>query len=188
MVATLPAIADPFVELGVEAGDYEIIRGVLREAEAMGGLHGATGGDLHGLLWAFNKEHDLGLVFTSDTHFLLIDEPRTILRPDISFVATARLPDEIWEGIIPLAPELAVEVASPSNRQAEILEKVALYLAGGTRLVWVVRPKQQTVTVFRPDQPEQIVTRDGELDGGDVLPDFRLSLAELFRPRGRFGR
>jgi Uma2 family endonuclease len=135
MVATRPALVDPFVELGARATDYEMIRGVLREDKAMGGLDGATGGDLHGSLWAFVREHDLGIVFTSDTHFQLIDEPRTILKPEVSFVAKDRLPDEVWEGIVPIAPDLAVEVASPSNRQAEIIDKVALYLAGGTRLV-----------------------------------------------------
>jgi Uma2 family endonuclease len=187
MVATRPALADPFVEHGLSDGnrtdDYELVRGVLREAEGMGGLQGAIGGDLHTDLTLFVREHDLGIVFTSDTHFQLVAEPRTILKPDISFVAKDRLPDEVWEGVIPIAPDLAIEVASLSNRQAEIIDKVALYLAGGTRLVWVVRPQQQTVTVFQPDSPERIVTRDGEIDGGEVLPGFRLSLAELFQRR-----
>lgn len=186
MVATLPELIDPFAELGHRAEDFEIVRGVLREAEAMGGLHGATGGDLHTDITMFVRAHDFGIVFNADTQFLLIETPRTILRPDISFIAKKRLPDEHWAGIIPLAPDLAVEVAPPSNRQVELIDKVALYLAGGTRLVWVVRPQQQTVTVFRPDEPERVVTRDGELDGDDVLPGFRLPLANLFRPRGRF--
>jgi Uma2 family endonuclease len=186
MVATLPELIDPFAELGHRAEDFELVRGVLREAEAMGGLHGASTVDLQTDINVFVRAHDLGMVFSADTQFLLIDTPRTILRPDISFISKDRLPDELWVGIIPLAPDLAVEVASPSNRQVELIDKVALYLAGGTRLVWVVRPQQQTVTIFRPDEPERIVTRDDELEGGEVLPGFRLPLTNLFRPRGRF--
>jgi Uma2 family endonuclease len=186
MVTTQLPAADPFVELGSRAEDFEMIRGVLREAEAMGGRHGAIGGDLTGDLAVFVRQHDLGSVFTSDTQYEVLPEPRTVLRPDVSFVATERLPDDdVWVGIIPLAPDLAVEVASPSSREADILDKIALYLATGTRLVWLVRPEHQTVTVFRPDRPERILTVDEELDGEDVLPGFRLPLAPLFRPRGR---
>jgi Uma2 family endonuclease len=188
MVATQLEISDPFAQFGIRAEDYEMIRGVIRKEEVMGGLHGIMGGDLHGELWTFAREHDLGFVLTSDTHYQVLAEPRTILKPDISFVAKERLPDEAWVGIIPIAPDLATEVASPSNRQAQILDKVGLYLAGGTRLVWVVRPEHRTVTVFRPDRPERILGIDDELDGEDVLPGFRLPLSRLFRPRGRFAR
>jgi Uma2 family endonuclease len=188
MVATQLEIADPFAHFGIRAEDYEMIRGVIREAEGMGERHGAVSGDLHGELWIFVRDHDLGIVFTSDTQFEVLADPRTILKPDVSFVAKERLPDELRAGIVPFAPDLATEVASPSNRQADILDKVGLYLAGGTRLVWLVRPENQTVTVFRPDRPERILGIDDELDGEDVLPSFRLPLARLYRPRGRFAR
>jgi Uma2 family endonuclease len=188
MVATQLEIADPFAELGSRADDFEMIRGVLREAAGMGERHGAVSGDLHGELWMFVRDHDLGIVFTSDTHFQVLAEPRTILKPDVSFVAKERLPDELRIGLVPIAPDLATEVASPSNRQAELIDKVGLYLTGGTRLVWLVRPENRTVTVFWPDRPERILGIDDELDGEDVLPGFRLALARLFRPRGRLAR
>ena len=184
MVKNLRPTADPFVALGSRADDYEMVRGVLREAEAMGGLHGALGGDLHLDIAFFVRENNLGLVFTSDTQYELIRDPRTVLKPDISFIASARLPREgVWEGIIPIAPDLAAEVASPSNSEAEILDKVGIFLSGGTRLVWVVRPRYRTITVFRPDRPERILTIGDELDGEDVLPGFRLPLTKIFRPR-----
>jgi Uma2 family endonuclease len=185
VVATQLDVADPFTELGSRAEDFEMIRGVLREAEAMGGRHGEVGGDLHGYLWLFVKESDLGVVFTSDTQYEVISDPRTVLKPDVSFVARHRIPKETWIGVIPIAPDFAAEVASPSNRQAEIIDKVGLYLAGGTRLVWLVRPDDRTVTVFRPDRPERIFGIGDELDGEDVLPGFRLPLTRLFGARGR---
>jgi Uma2 family endonuclease len=157
----------------------------LREAEAMGGRHGVTGGDLHGNLWMFVRSRGLGVVLTSDTQYELLRDPRTILKPDVSFIAAERVPKEVWTGIVPLAPDLAAEVASPSTRQADIIDKVGLYLAGGTRLVWLIRPEEQTVTVFRPDRSERILGIDDELDGEDVIPGFRLPLRELFQPVGR---
>lgn len=186
MTATLAPPIDLFELLGDKADTFEMIRGVLREVGPMGGRHGAIGGDLHGDLANAVRRQGLGQVFTSDTHYEVIREPRTVLMPDISVVLRNRLPDDdIWVGVIPLAPDLAVEVVSPSNREPEILDKVALYLAGGTRLVWLIRPDQRTVTVFRPDQPERVLTLDDDLEGEDVLPGFRVSLTSIFRPRGR---
>jgi Uma2 family endonuclease len=185
MVATQLDVADPFTELGSKADDFEMIRGVLREAEAMGGRHGEVGGFLHLDLGNFVVERDLGVVFTSDTQYEVIRDPRTILKPDVSFIAGERLPAETWIGIVPMAPDFAAEVASPSNRQADIIDKVGLYLKGGTRLIWVIRPEHQTVTVFRPDRPERIFGIGEELDGEDVFPGYRLPVDRLFRLRGR---
>lgn len=185
MVATQLAVADPFAELGSRAEDFEMIRGVLREAEAMGGRHGEVGGFLHIDLGHFVLERDLGIVLTSDTQYEVIHDPRTILKPDVSFISSERLPVETWIGIIPIAPDFATEDASPSNRQAEIIDKVGLYLEGGTRMVWVVRSDDRTVTVFRPDRPERIFGVGDVLDGEDVFPGYRLPVDRIFAIRGR---
>jgi Uma2 family endonuclease len=173
MVATQLEVADPFAELGSRAEDFEMIRGVLREAEGMGGRDGALTSGLLGEVGKFVKARDAGVVFLSTTHYEVIREPRSVLKPDVSFVANERIPEEMWEGIVPIAPDLAAEVTS-STRQAEIIDKVGLYLAGGTRLVWLVRP----------DRPERILGIGEDLDGEDVLPGFRLPLDRLFRIRG----
>ncbi len=151
----------------------------------MGGRHGEVGGFLHTDLGHFVVERDLGIVLMADTQYEVIHDPRTILKPDVSFISSGRLPIETWPGIVPLAPDFAAEVASPSNRQAEIMDKVGLYLEGGTRMVWVVRPEQRTVTVFRPDRPERIFRIGDELDGEDVFPGYRLLVDRIFQIRGR---
>ena len=184
MVASKLDVTDPFAELGDRAKHFEMVRGVLREAEAMGGRDDALTSDLLGEVSAFVDARELGVVFLSITHFELSREPRTVLMPDVSFVAAERMPDETWWGIVPIAPDLAAEVTS-SNCQAAIIDKVGLYLAGGTRLVWLVRPEHRMVTVFRPDRPERILRIGEDLDGEDVLPGFRLPLERLFRVRGR---
>ena len=81
---------------------------------------------------------------------------------------------------MPLAPDLAVEVLSPSDRIADALAKIAMYLDAGVRLVWLVDPASQTVTIFRPDAIPTKLDADDTLDGDEVLPGFTLPIAEIF--------
>ncbi len=143
MVATQLEVADPFAELGSRAEDFEMIRGVLREAEAMGGRHGEVGGDLHGHLWVFVKGHDLGVVFNSDTQYEVIPIPRTVLKPDVSFVARHESPSRPGAALFRL-PDFAAQVASPSNRQVRSSTRsVSTWKAGhawsGLSGRWIVR-------------------------------------------------
>jgi len=100
--------------------------------------------------------------------------------PDLSFVAAGRLPNRVRD-ILKLAPDLAVEIVSPSDILFDVEEKVLQYLQSGVRLVWVVRPVVQAVDVYRsgahyPD----IIRIDGELDGEEVIPGFKLKVSALF--------
>ncbi|MFT4041111.1 MAG: Uma2 family endonuclease [Thermomicrobiales bacterium] len=79
-----------------------------------------------------------------------------------------------------LAPDLAVDVISPSDRARDITAKVAMYQEAGVSLVWVVDPDPQTVTVFAPEQEPRTLGVSDELDGGEVLPEFRVAVAEFF--------
>ncbi len=79
-----------------------------------------------------------------------------------------------------MAPDLAAEVLSPSDRMADALAKVAMYLDAGVRLVWLVDPVSQTVTIFRPDETPTKLEASDSLDGGDVLPGFSVPITELF--------
>ena len=79
-----------------------------------------------------------------------------------------------------LAPDLAVEVVSPSDSANEIQEKVNEYLDVGVRLIWVVYPIQHTVTVYAADRAGRLLNEADTLDGGDVLPGFSLAVADIF--------
>lgn len=81
-----------------------------------------------------------------------------------------------------MAPDLAVEVVSPSNTAAEIREKVLEYLACGSRLVWVVDPATRSVSAYRSRTEIRLLTEGDVLEGADVLPGFRLAITELFAP------
>jgi Uma2 family endonuclease len=81
-----------------------------------------------------------------------------------------------------LAPDLAVEILSPSNKAIEILDKVEDYLESGTRLVWVVEPRRRSVTVYRSRNEIRLLRENEELDGADVLPGFSIRVSDIFSP------
>jgi Uma2 family endonuclease len=123
--------------------------------------------------------NQLGWVFSSETGFVLFDDRQTVRAPDAAVVLRDRLagpPD----AFVPLAPDLAVEVLSPSDRMADAMSKVSMYLQAGVRLVWLVDPAERTVTIFRPDGGLKMLGESDTLDGGDVLPGFSLPVVEIF--------
>jgi len=104
-------------------------------------------------------------------------------RPDLAFVSAKKWPvgrrvpkGEAWD----MVPDLAVEVVSESNSAQGVIQKVVDYLSAGSRLVWVVYPELKQVHVYTDLTSARILTEPAELEGGDVVPGFRLSLTELF--------
>ena len=95
----------------------------------------------------------------------------------VSFGHAATMPRRgpYFEG----GPDLAVEVLSPGNTRQEIAAKVGEYLAAGAGAAWVVDPGRRTVTVHRPGRKPEILRDADVLDGGTVLPGFRLPVAEI---------
>lgn len=165
-----------------EPNDYrlELVRGRLVREPLPAPLHGRIAIKLGGRLDAFTERHGLGFVF-DHTGFALYRDPDTVRGPDLSFVARDRVPSTRYEGTFwRIAPDLAVEILSPSNRRRQTLEKVNEYLDAGSRLVWVVDPKRRTVTVYRPGTDPVCIDVGGTLEGGDVLPGFSVPLVELF--------
>jgi|SRR5438067_13903227 len=108
--------------------------------------------------------------------------PRLVRAPDVSFVSWAKRPEKTVpsDPISHLIPDLAVEVLSPKNTRGEILRKLKEYLLGGVRVVWVVDPRKRTADVYTAPDKKTSLDESGTLDGGDVLPGFRVPLAKLF--------
>ena len=160
---------------------YELARGELIVMPPPGVFHGRFASRLDSRLRPFVEAHALGEVFV-ETGYLLRRDPDTVRAPDVSFVAAARIPAGGLpeEGFFPGALDLAVEIVSPGDLDAEIQGKVDDYLEFGTRLVWVVRPTQRTVMVYHPDGTARRISLGNTLSGEDVLPDFSLALSELF--------
>lgn len=102
--------------------------------------------------------------------------------PDLVFLRRDRVPPEAeWDGLGLIPPDLAIEILSPVDEAERVAAEVAAYLAGGVPLLWVIDPSGRTVVVYTPDRSPLHLAEGDELDGGDVLPGFRLPVAELFR-------
>ena len=168
---------------------YELVEGrLVRMPPTMRG-HGKLLMDLLLLLGHYVKEHQLGLTTPPDEGFLLSrpGQKDVVLAPDIAFIRAERealLPqgDESWRKYAALAPDLVVEIASPSQYRPEMAAKARLYLELGVDLVWVFWPRHKRVDVWRvgSDQPVATLGIEDSLDGEDVLPGFTYPLARLF--------
>ncbi len=166
-----------------EGGKVELVRGRVVAMPPVGPEHGERALDLGSDLRSFARMHDLGRVRV-ETGYWLRAEPDTLRAPDVSFVLKARLATEApHHGGVLQAPDLAVEVVSPSDRDVDVQEKVDDYLAAGVQRVWVVRPALKTVTVHRPGGDAHTYGGDNALssdDAGFAVAGFRLALNELF--------
>lgn len=164
----------------------ELSEGRLIEMAPAGWEHGEFTFDIGLVVGGFIRHNKLGSVTTAETGYILFRNPdgKDIVRaPDLGFVRAERLPKEgVTKGYVPFAPDLAIEVVSPGDSAADIEQKVLEYLKYGTRLVWVFYPDSQTVLQHTPDGTKRY-SRDDTLDGGEVLPGFKLNLATLFPAR-----
>ena len=162
---------------------YELVAGELKTMTPASWGHGAVASRLDGRLATYVEANGLGMTLTSEAGFLLSRDPDTVRVPDIAFVHKDRLPAVLpGESFWPGPPDLAVEVLSPGDTLREVDEKAKMWLAAGTRMVWVVNPAWRIVTVYRASAGVKTITEDGELEGEDVIPGFRCRVRDLFVP------
>ena len=134
------------------------------------------------MIGVFVRRRELGKVYDSSTGFRLTRD--VLLSPDVSFVSKARLnairvaPDKFLAG----APDLVVEVLSPSDRMTQLNRKLELYFEHGTRLAWLVNLRKQQVHIYTADSIEALTDLDDVLTGGAVLPGFKCKLRRIFLP------
>ncbi len=132
---------------------------------------------MSGFVFMYLSRNDIGHFTGADGGYMVSGE-RYI--PDVGFIRYDRQRELLSvEGYNPLPPDLAVEVLSPSNTDDKMRVKIANYLLAGT-FVWVVDPEDKAVEVYAPGKPVKILTVDGILDGGDVLPEFTLAVKDIF--------
>lgn len=159
----------------------ELIRGELIVMSPSKPLHGIVCARLAAALINFVEANDLGMAFGAETGFVVERNPDSVLGADAAFVSNERLATvDNFEKFFPFAPDLAIEVLSPSNTVREINEKIALYFAAGSRAVWVFNPKKRTAAVYASSSESRTLEENDTLDGGDVLPGFSLDLSKLF--------
>jgi Uma2 family endonuclease len=178
MVATHHVTVEEFAAMPLE-GRWELIDGEPVEVSPSAGPSSRFGGRIYARIQAHVEPAGLGLAYPADAGFILFEDRAIVRSPDAAFVRQERLPVEP-NSFVPVAPDFAAEVLSPTDRRADALAKVAMYLQAGVQLVWLVDPASQTVTVFRPDEPIQIFGPGDILDFGELIPDLQISVAAIF--------
>ena len=146
----------------------------------VGGVSGNREADLNGSVWLWNRQTQLGRVFSSSTIFRLPNGGDR--SPDVAWVANERwelLTPEEQEKFPPLCPDFVIELRSLTDSLPQLQEKMQEYLNSGLRLGWLINPQAQQVEIYRPNQTVEIVQLPASLSGEDVLPGFVLDLPVL---------
>jgi len=155
---------------------FELISGEIVEKTPTQ-LHAAMISLVNFFLMLYLREHPIGYALT-EAHYRLPGNDENDLIPDLSFV-TKEHGALVQSGPAPYLPDLAIEVQSEGQSTRFMLDKALLYLANGTRMVWIIYPARQIIEVLTPTD-RQLLTLDDPLSGGDVLPSFSVSVRELF--------
>ena len=155
---------------------YEYVKGELVSMSPPSMEHGEISINIILPLGSHVRENQLGRLYTAETTFQLGER---VVKPDVAFVSTARLPENRRKGS-PVPPDLAVEIVSPTDKHYDVTEKAFAYLKAGTRLVWVIEPIAKTVMVYRSETDFTLLTYLDTLTGEDVVEGFVCPVAQLF--------
>ena len=159
---------------------YELVRGELRKTPPAGHHHGRIAVSIAAQLQMHTKANELGATYAAETGFLLASNPDHVRAPDVAFVRQERADAADTERFFLGAPDLAIEVISPSDRYSEVEEKVADWLASGTLAVVVIDPHRRTAKVHRPTMGADDLTEADTLDLSDVVPGWQMPVKDIF--------
>ena len=174
------ALTPEFEEEIYSSGRYEIVYGEIKERSMPSPIHGRIQAKITAKLLLHVEENNLGAVYT-ETHFEFAEKLSRV--PDIAFVSFARFPasgeDESsrWH----IAPDLAVEVISPTDDYEDVQEKITEYFTFGVNQVWIISPESRTLSVYFSRTNVRILTETDELDSEEILPGFKMNLSEIFQ-------
>ena len=176
-----PMTADDLLRMPNDGFRYELVKGELRKMAPAGHEHGRVAVRFTWRLAQHVEINNLGAVYAAETGFLISTNPDTVRAPDVAFVSRKRL-DAVGKvgGYWPGAPDLAVEVVSPGDTYSEVEEKAIEWLEAGALMVLALNPRKRSVTVYRSLSAITILNEDAILDLNDVVPDFKVSVKDIF--------
>ena len=167
---------------------FYLIDGELFEMSPVKRIHSRLASLIDFFLRGYVMSKDLGEVHV-ELGFHPPDDRSTLLAPDVAYVSNARLSHQPEDGFLSVMPDLAVEIASPSDSLTQLRRKAKVYLDNGSSLVWIVLPAENGVDVCRSAAGARLniefVGQSGKLSGEDILPGFELELTRLFPPSPR---
>jgi Uma2 family endonuclease len=162
---------------------HEVVDGELVMSPKNNSFHGKISAQLLIALGTFVMARKLGAVWDSSTGFWMHN--RNCRAPDLSFITKERLRalgfKSTDRSFIPGAPDLAVEILSPSNTRAEIDERLRDFFASGTQIAWIINPDTECVEVCHAPDKRKLLGSGADLDGEHLLPGFRYPIADLFK-------
>jgi Uma2 family endonuclease len=172
--------AAEFFELDVPDGRAELVRGRVVRMSFPGMRHGVVAVKIGARLLGFVEAHALGYVFV-ETGCITARDPDTVRGPDVAYVSFDRMAGQAPPvQFMPFAPDLAVEVISPTQRPKGIRAKVQDWFAGGARCVWLVYPASRNLYVLGSPTDVQILGPGDTVTGGDLLPGFSCQVSAFF--------
>jgi Uma2 family endonuclease len=165
----------------LEMGDMErceLIAGEIIKMSPTNVEHGYLENEIGTQLRNFIASHDLGWVFVGEVGIFTRRDPDTVRGADVAFISKERIPKRPRRGFLDIAPELIVEIVSPTDRWTNLQDKIEEYFAIGVQWVWVVEPKRQVIRVYNSPTRAEVI---GDLlQGEGVLEGFELSVTMLF--------
>lgn len=162
---------------------YELVEGSL-ERKGMGAKSSSLNALFVRLLGNFVVLHRLGHYLDSEAMYRCIPgRPKTVRRPDVSFVRNGRFPGEcVPSGIIDFAPDFVIEVMSVHDRWTNVNRKVQEFLTAGVPLVWVVDPNTETVHDYHPNGSSKRYSGNDTVSADPAVPGFSVNVSEIFPP------
>jgi Uma2 family endonuclease len=164
---------------------FELRDGVIIEINPPKPVHAYTALEFYAAMREYGRKTNRGLAFGDNLGYDLPNGDSLV--PDASFVANESIRFPLPDAFT-FAPLVVVEVASPSNTERELLDKVESFLSCGTQLAWIAYIKKRSVDAVRLDADGRLVIRSYNvnqvLDGEDVLPGFQLPVKDVFPPQG----
>lgn len=168
-------------EVQSEGRSYELLDGVLVEMAPMGGAHGQIMSRVSHILNTHIDAGGSGVVLAGDVGIFLRHDPDRVRAPDVCYFAQDRLPaNRAPAGYLDVMPDLIVEVISPSDRAAEVQEKIQEWLSAGARLVWAMYPQTHSIAAYEPLGTARVYTESDTIDAEPVLPGFSARVADFF--------
>ena len=181
VTTTRPMTAEELLDMPDDGFRYELVRGELRKMPLAGHVHGKHAASIGVSLAVHVKANGLGVVYASGTGFKLASNPDHVRAPDAAFVRRERA-EAVGDatGYFPGVPDLVIEVVSPSDRYAEVDEKVADWLDAGAQAGVVVNPRGRVVRVHRSLTDVVVLTESDTLDVSDVVQGWQMPIREIF--------
>jgi len=158
---------------------YELVKGVLLTMSPSGYAHGRVTMKLSNLLTNYINANYLGIPLAAETGFKLERNPDTVLAPDFAFIRQDPAVGDS-SGFLESSPDLAVEVISSTKSRRQAERKTAQWLSFGVQSVWVVSCQKKTIEIFSASGSRQVFKGSDELSDEDLLPGFRVRVAEIF--------